>query len=791
MGDFDPSNDPNIETERQNYDNPIVSRDYILTCLEQLKAPASMEVLVRAFGYKTDEQQELLRRRLRAMERDAQILRDRKNRYALIDQLNLKKGRIQAHRDGYGFVVLEGQDDWYVHPRQMKKVFHGDEVLARPDGRAFKGRTEAFIVRVLSEKDIRLVGRFHREGNTGFVIPEDSRFPDYIHIPPEGALQPNEGQVVVVDVVKRPTDRFMAVGEIIEVLGEHLDPGLEIEVAIRGHNIPHQWPEDVLQEAGTLSESVRAEDISGRIDLREMPLVTIDGIDAKDFDDAVYCESNNDGGWQLWVAIADVSHYVRPNSALDAEALNRGNSVYFPGQVVPMLPEVLSNGLCSLNPDVDRLCMVSEMSISVQGELQKTKFYPAVMRSKARLIYDDVGKLFEGDVAIRKQLGSLVNPLFRLHDLYKVLSKRREKRGAISFETTETYIEFDQNRKIDKILPLIRNDAHKLIEECMILANVASAEFFEKHKIPGLYRIHDGPSMKGLETLREYLASLGLWLGGDDKPTPNDYQALLDQCKDHPSAEQIQTMLLRSLSQAKYDPENVGHFGLSLPLYTHFTSPIRRYPDLIVHRVIKHYLSNKQQDLVGSESGHGYSEQELLQVGEHCSMTERRADDASREVVSWLKCEYMLEHIGARFEGRVSSVAAFGVFVTLNDIHIEGLIHVTDLPGDYYHFDAVHLSLAGEKTGEIFQLGDRILIEVAQVNLEDRKIDFSCIEHDMQGRKAPRVSAKPRQKTGKTAKAIKKKRASNKSKRANKSRSKPQSNTSNKNNKSKRGRKSR
>lgn len=757
MSQFDPARDPYLEREQQQYDQPVVSREYILSCLEQIKAPTSLDELASAFGYHDDETRELLRRRLTAMERDAQLLRDRKNRYALIEQLNLKRGTIIAHRDGYGFVTFgDDQDDWYVSPRQMRKVFHRDRVLVRPDGTGFKGRTEAFIVRVLSDLDIQLVGRFHREANTNFVVPEDSRFPDYIHIDMDKSLKPREGQVVVVDVTARPTERFMPTGIVTEILGDHLDPGLEIEIAIRNHQIPHEWPEEVLTEAGAMSETVRPEDISGRIDLRDMPLVTIDGVDAKDFDDAVYCESRDKGGWVLWVAIADVSHYVQDGSALEAEAYHRGNSVYFPGRVVPMLPVVLSNGLCSLNPDVDRLCMVAEMDISHEGELLSSRFYPAVMRSKARLIYDDVGKLFDGDAAIRKEFGDLVEPLLRLHDLYKTLAKRRHHRGAISFESGESYIEFDENKKIREIKPVIRNDAHKMIEECMIMANVAAASFFTTHEMPGMYRIHEGPAMSALESLRDFLATLGLWIGGDDKPRPKDYQSLVEQVLGHPNGEQIQMMLLRSLSQARYSPDNVGHFGLALPLYAHFTSPIRRYPDLLVHRLIKSRLASTEPELEGTDTGVPYQNKQLAEAGEQCSMTERRADDATREVVAWLKCEFMLEHVGERYEGRVSSIAAFGVFVRLIEADVEGLVHVTDLPGDYYHFDPVTLTMTGERTGEVYQIGDRMVIEVKQVSLDSRKIDFTCIEHEMQGRKDAILSARPKRKTGKTDKAVKK-----------------------------------
>ena len=761
MPQFDPSLDPEASHEAETYENPIVSRSYILDCLKSLRAPAALDELASAFGYQNDEQIELLRRRLRAMERDAQVLRDRKNRYALIEALNLRKGRVIAHRDGYGFVSFDdNEDDWFVSAKQMRKVFHGDTVLVRPDARSFRGKQEAFIVRVLSELDLQIVGRFHAEAGTHFVIPEDPRYPDYIHIDiGSSGLRPKEGQVVVAEILKRPTEQFLASGIIKEILGDHLDPGLEIEVAIRNHQIPFEWPEDVQKEAGNLQGEVAAEDISGRIDLRDMPLVTIDGADAKDFDDAVYCETTDNGGWILWVAIADVSHYVTKSSALDGEAQQRGNSVYFPGRVVPMLPEVLSNGLCSLNPKVDRLCMVSEMTLDSKGTMSAYRFYPAVMRSKARLTYNQVGDLYDGDVAIRKELGDLVDPLMRLHDLFKTLNRVRGTRGAISFDSSDSVIEFDDNRKIANIAPLIRNDAHKMIEECMILANVAAAKFFADNELSGIYRIHEGPNLNAQEKLRDFLVTLGFLLGGNDSPEPKDYQDLIQQIDGHPNAAQIQMMLLRSLSQARYSPDSLGHFGLALPLYTHFTSPIRRYSDLIVHRVIKAHLAKQEKTLVGTKTGVRYDDKALTEIGEQCSMTERRADDATREVVAWLKCEFMLDQVGERFTGKVSSIAAFGVFVKLDEFDIEGLIHVTDLPGDYYHFDPLSLTLTGEKTGELYQIGDPMIIEVKQVSLDDRKIDFNAIEHRMTGRKDAVVSAKPRRKTRKTKKAVVKNRS--------------------------------
>jgi len=612
MSKFHPDKDPHKQREAQRYENPIPSREYILSYLEKQKAPEDFSSIKKGLNLKGEDFDEGLNRRLFAMERDGQLMRDRRGRFALIDHLDLKQGRVEGHRDGFGFVIFDDKtEDWFLSSRQMFKTMHGDEVLVRLKSDSWKGKTEAAVVKVLSSRIERVVGRYHIESHTAFVVADDNRITQDIQIPPNQALQPSEGQIVVADIIRRPGPHVPPLGEIIEILGDHMDPGMEIDVAIRGHDIPYVWPDNVLEQVNQLTPSVSDADKQGRIDLRELPLVTIDGSDARDFDDAVHCRKEENGGWRLWVAIADVSHYVKPDNALDQEAIKRGNSVYFPGHVVPMLPEILSNGLCSLNPDVDRLCMVCEMTISNNGKLNGFIFYPALMRSHARLTYSQVWSVLDGDVESRKQLSPLVGHLEELHALYKKLHKARKNRGAIDFDTVETRIEFNEDKKIAQIVPVVRNDAHRLIEECMILANVSAARFFIKKKAVGMFRIHDGPMIKKLEVLREYLALHGLRLDGGETPDPANYQQVMQQAVDRPDAEQIQIMLLRSMSQAIYCPDNIGHFGLALPAYTHFTSPIRRYPDLLVHRSIKAILQKEQANMTGIESGKSYGLNEM------------------------------------------------------------------------------------------------------------------------------------------------------------------------------------
>ncbi len=614
-----------------------------------------------------------------------------------------------------------------------------------------RGRQEGKVVEVLSRGHENIVGRYLEESGIGSVVPDNNRINHQILIPPKEKGGARSGQIVTVKITDYPVRNFQARGTVVEVLGDHMDPGLEIDVAIRSHGIPWEWPDAVLDEAGRLESEPREQDKKHRIDLRKLAFVTIDGEDARDFDDAVYCEQRKEGGWHLWVAIAAVSHYVRPGSALDEEAALRGNSVYFPERVVPMLPEALSNGLCSLKPEVDRLAMVCEMELNELGALRSYRFHESVIHSHARLTYTQVGEVLEKgshpDVDKRR-----VPDLQRLHQLYKVLRAARDRRGAIDFDTVETRIIFDQQRKIEAIVPVVRNDAHKLIEECMLCANVAAANFFEASKLPILYRVHEGPGEDRLENLRSFLGELGLDLRGGEKPTPAHYQELLQQVAERDDASVIQTMMLRSLRQAAYQPDNKGHFGLHYAAYAHFTSPIRRYADLLVHRGIRHIVrSNINSNLVLRAEGaqpiptkniFPYNEHFMVAQGEHCSVTERRADDATRDVMAWLKCEYLQEHVGDEFAGVISAVTGFGLFVELENIYIEGLIHISALPGDYYNFDGAKQRLTGERSGRSFSLGDSVQVQVARVDLDDKKIDLELIDAAPKGKAKRNKKAK-------------------------------------------------
>jgi ribonuclease R len=727
------ADDPHAGREAQKYQSPIPSREFIMSVLTDSGRLMTHEELVAAFGLDREEDVEALRRRLRAMERDGQLLRNRRGGYGLVDRMDMVRGRVIGHPDGFGFLVSdEGGDDLFLAPRQMRQVMNGDRVVARVTGIDQRGRREGAIIEVLERNTQRVVGRIYFEAGISFVVPDHKRLTQDIRIPPESVGEAQHGQFVTVEIVEQPNKRSGPVGRVVEVIGDHMAPGMEIDVAMRAHELPHAWPAAVEDEIQGLADKVAPAAKRNRVDLRELPLVTIDGVDSRDFDDAVYCK-RTPRGWKLIVAIADVSHYVSPGTALDTEARLRGNSVYFPERVIPMLPEILSNGLCSLNPHVDRLCMACEMTIDRQGKVTRSTFMEAVMRSHARLTYDQVAAmLVDGDEKTRAQYAPLLEGLEELYGLYKALRKLRDQRGAIDFETTETRIVFGADRKIERIVPVQRNDAHKIIEECMIAANVCAARFLARHKLPTLYRVHEGPQADKLVDLREFLGELGLSLGGGDKPAASDYARLLQKVQVRPDAHLIQTVMLRSLSQARYSPDNIGHFGLSHQEYLHFTSPIRRYPDLLVHRGIRHQLQNEARRKKSGKQARlavfPYTPADMTSLGEQCSVTERRADDATRDAVDWLKCEYMMDKVGEDYDGIVSSVTSFGIFVELKDIYVEGLVHITALHNDYYHFDPAGHRLRGERSGKVYRLGDQVRVKVARVNLDDRKIDFELAD---------------------------------------------------------------
>ncbi|MGE3920626.1 MAG: ribonuclease R [Gammaproteobacteria bacterium] len=715
--------DPFAAREASNYENPIPSREYILEYLRKRGVPAKLPEVISDLALEESEQKEAIRRRLRAMERDGQIVFNRRGGYGLVTKMNLVPGRVIGHRDGYGFMVPDdASKDLYLSAHAMRLLFDGDRILARVKGIDRRGRREAEVAEILERRTENLVGRFYIENGVGFVVPENGRITQDIVIPPGQEGKAKNGQYVLVHIITYPTARNQAMGKVLEVLGEHMAPGMETDVAIRSWALRSEWPDDVKTETQCLTEVVAEPDKRKRVDLRTKPFVTIDGEDAKDFDDAVYCEKRSRGGWLLYVAIADVSHYVKPNTALDLEAKERGNSVYFPSRVIPMLPEVLSNGLCSLKPNCDRLSLVCEMTISAKGKMTGYEFYEAVIHSHARMTYKNVAAiLVEHHKARRKQYAKLLPYLENLYALYKILHEKRAARGALDFDSIETKVVFGANRKIKEIVPVIRNDAHRLIEECMLMANVAAANFLEKNEIHSLYRIHEGPSPDKLADVRKFLAEVGLSLRGGDNPSPKDYARLLEDTEGRPDQYLIQTVLLRSLSQAIYTPENKGHFGLSYTAYTHFTSPIRRYPDLIVHRAIKHVLQRKSKKKF-------YDLNTLSKLGEHCSITERRADEASRDVLSWLKCEYMKDRVGEEYDGIITGVTSFGLFVELKDIYVEGLLHVTSLNNDYYIYDSTKHRLRGERTGKNYRLADPIKVRINRVDLDERQIDFDLVE---------------------------------------------------------------
>jgi ribonuclease R len=713
-------NDPFYKRETKKYSFPVPSREYVLEILDKFGCPVKAQRLLEELEIEEGEERKAMTHRLRAMVRDGQLLLDRRGRYCLAKKLELIPGRVQGHPDGYGFLIPDdGDTDLFLSPKEMRSVLDGDRVLVRKVESSRRGQTEAVVHEILERGNLLIAGMLSVDKNIAYVEPENKRISRSVTIPLDALNGAKDGQVVVVELDPTQNRHQQLCGKVIEILGEVLGPGMEIDIAIRSHGLPHHFSNGVIREIDTLPDTVTQEEINGRKDLRDKNFVTIDGADAMDFDDAVYCQPRSNGGWQLMVAIADVSHYVKPGSALDIEAQSRGNSVYFPGRVVPMLPEQLSNHLCSLKPEVDRLTLVCDMTVSKTGSLEKYRFCEAVIHSSARLTYDEVSAMLEhDDKALKSKYEKIIADLAHLYDLYKVLHEARHHRGALEIDSVETRIVFNEDKKIEDIVPVVRNDAHRLIEECMLLANVATAQYLEKHTIPTLYRVHAPPKQEKIDEFREFLGRLGLSLGGGQKPDALEFTRILDATRGRPDNHLIQAVLLRSLCQAMYSPDNIGHFGLAYQAYAHFTSPIRRYPDLLVHRGIKHTSKIK------GYANYPYDEKIMQQIGLGCSTTERRADDATRDVVLWLKCEYMQEHLGSIFNGVISGVTHFGIFVELEGYYVEGLVHVTSLPSDYYQFEPHLQALIGERSGRRYALADRLKVQVVRVDLDDRKIDF-------------------------------------------------------------------
>lgn len=717
--------DPFSQRESLKYKHPIPSREYIINHLQKHKTLRSKSELIRAFQLQTASEKEAFRRRLRAMVRDGQLRKNHQGTYSLVKELKLITGRIIGHKEGYGFCEPEdGTSRIFLSPKEMRKVFDGDEVQIRIiDVNQSNNRREGVIITLIKRARTQIAGRFFIESGVGFVVADHKRIVHHIIIPEGKQLNAQSGQLVIAKIVVQPSLHAQPIGHIIEILGDYMAPGMEIETAIHSYDLPHHWSTNTLKELKKINAHLTSQEKQKRVDLTQKPFVTIDGEDAKDFDDAVYAESLSKGKFRLWVAIADVSHYVKPDTALDQDALERGNSVYFPGKVVPMLPEKLSNELCSLNPEVERLVLVCDMLIDSKGIVKRYRFYPGMIRSVARLTYTKVASMLEDqNQQLPDQYSNAVDSLKVLHHLFKVLYQRKIHRGAIEFDIPEIQIEFSKNRKINRLFPKTRNDAHRLIEECMLCANICAAEFLTKKCKIGLYRVHDGPTAEKLADLKVFLNELGLKLGGGDLPKSKDYAKLLEQIKQRPDAHFIQTTLLKSLAQAFYSPDKDEHFGLAYDQYTHFTSPIRRYPDLVVHRIISTTIEHEH----GSTKKLPHYD-DLKVLGEHCSMTERRADEATREVIDWLKCEYMQDKLGKIFEGFISHVTGFGFFVELKDIFVEGLVAISTLEDDFYQFEPARYRLYGVRSGKLYRIGDKVSIQVARVDLDDREIDFVLV----------------------------------------------------------------
>ena len=697
----------------------LPGRAAIAEALAGIGEPCSLKTLAAQLEVARGDPQAALERRVRAMVRDGQLIQNRSGLYGLAERMELIPGRVLAHRDGYAFVRPEaGGDDIYLAPREARRTLHGDRVLVRIAGYDRRERPYGNLVEVIERANERVVGRYFTDRNFGFVVPDNRHLNQDVLIPPGAAGDARDGQIVVAAIEQQPDRHSQPVGRVTEILGEHMAPGMEIEIAVRSYNLPSEWPDAVLDAAERVPEAPSPEEIARRRDLRDLPLVTIDGADARDFDDAVFARRTAKG-FTLTVAIADVAHYVEPGSALDDEAVRRGTSVYFPDRVIPMLPEALSNGICSLVPDADRLALVCEMNIGLDGEVRRARFFEAVIRSHARLIYNDVQRWRDGEIdSLRGVDANVARSLTALYELYALLSETREARGALDIDSVEPRFHYDELGKIASVEATRRVDAHRLIEECMIAANVAAARHLIRHKCAALYRVHDVPDDDRVDDLGRFLGELGLRFRHGKELDAKDFAAVLAAARERADRRLIETVVLRSLKLAVYSAQNTGHFGLSLDAYTHFTSPIRRYPDLVVHRALKARIG----------SGEALDAGRMPELAEHCSMCERRADEATRDAVAWLKCEFMLDKVGDVFPGIIAGVAEFGVFVELDDIFVEGLVHVSELPGDYYKYDAVGHVLRGRAHGREFRIGQAIAVRVARVDLDERKIDFVLAE---------------------------------------------------------------
>lgn len=726
--------DPHYAREVQKYgDHPLPSREYLLAWLGEQGQLFSAQQLAEAFAIE-GERAEFFNHRLKAMISSGQLLRDRQGRYGIARKMDLVRGQVIAHAEGYGFFSPDSDEaDGFIAPKYMQELMHGDRILARVKFVDRDGRKDYAPVEILERGQKRVVGKLGERHGIWSVMPENRRLTQPIIIPASDRGGAKNGQIVLIEITDYPGRYQQAIGRVISVLGEALSAGMEVTVAIANHNIPHEFSAQTQKQAAQLPDTLQSTDYEGRLDLRHLPFVTIDGIHSRDFDDAVFAEKRGEH-YRLYVAIADVSHYVPADSPLDEDAYERGTSVYFPDRVIPMLPEKLSTGLCSLNPQVDRLALVCEMTIAGDGSIKRSAFHQAVIHSHCRFTYETVEDiLFQRDSAVRDSFAHLLAPLEMLRAVYDILLSARKARHTIEFDVSEAEFFYDSEGKIESIKERKRLNSHKLIEECMIAANVCAAKFLHKHKLPGLYRVHDDPASERLGKFIDFVARLGLaWKGNPADIEPRHFTELLERARSRDDFHMIEKMMLRSMAQAVYVPENRGHFGLALESYAHFTSPIRRYPDLLVHRAIVHQLRG------GTKKDYRYSEESMVEKGKHCSMTERRADDATRDAMDFLKCEFMSHRLGETFAGRISNIVNFGFFVTLDDFFIDGLVHISSLSNDYYHFDAQSMTLTGERSGTRFALLDRVNVRVAKVDVDDKKIDFALIGDSTGGQRKSR-----------------------------------------------------
>ncbi len=737
--------DPHHKRESQKYANPIPSREFILGLMADLGVPLGFKQLVSELGLADEADQDALRNRLRAMVRDGQVVVDRRNVYAIASKMELVAGKVLAHADGFGFLSVTDQDeDVFLSNRQMRAVFHGDIAQVRIRGKDRRGRIEGEIVEVIERNTDQVVGRLYYEGKVTLLESLNNRIIQKILIPDVDRKLHKAGQIVVAGIIEQPSMHGIPTAEILETLGDHLTPAMEVEVALRSHDIPFTFTDEVHSQTDAMPIEVAARDKKNRRDLTDLPFITIDGEDARDFDDAVYCEARQSGGWRLFVAIADVAHYVDIDSPLDKAAFDRGTSVYFPQYVVPMLPEKLSNGLCSLKPDVDRLVLVAEMTISENGRISGFQFYEGIIHSHARMTYVQVANILKGEREDHGKQPAVRAGISELNNVYQVLTKVREKRGALDFGSRELAFDFSDEGRVLAIRPTGRTDAHRLIEECMLCANVCAARFIDKHQHAGLYRVHEPPEAEKLEGLSEYLANLGVNLSVAEKVTTLDYQIVLDQLRDRKHGQVLQMSLLRSLNQAVYQVENKGHFGLNYPEYAHFTSPIRRFPDLMMHRLIKSIVHSKTESNLVARFGakdrrnfYPYTIDDVVMCGERSSFTERRAEAAVYDVLDWMKCDYISDHVDEVVPGVITGVTKFGLFVELDDIYIEGLVHISTLPNDYFHYDQSTQALIGERSGLAYALADEVSVQIVRVDIDERKVDFEVITHTPGFRSAP------------------------------------------------------